>query len=89
MPPALTIEIPDALAEAWRKLPPERRLSVVDYASYLAAQEESGRLQEVDEAVEAEWGTLLADPQRTANFQRWAESSLGRNAAEPLDPSRL
>jgi hypothetical protein len=83
------IEVPEALAEAWRKLPPERRLSVVDYASYLASQESPGRLHEVDEAVEAEWDALLSEPQRTANFQRWAEESLARGNTQPFDPSRL
>lgn len=39
MPQMLTIEVPETLAEAWGKLPPARRSSLVDYASYLAAQE--------------------------------------------------
>ena len=88
MPSVLTIEVPDALADAWRKLPPERRSSVVDYASFLAAQEESDRLHEVDETVEAEWDELLNDPQRTANFARWAADP-ERGEAQAFDPSRL
>ena len=39
MPQMLTIEVPETFAEAWGKLPPARRSSLVDYASYLAAQE--------------------------------------------------
>ena len=88
MPSALTIEVPDALADAWRKLPPERRASLVDYASFLAAQEESGRLHEVDETAEAEWDELLNDPQRTSNFARWAADP-ARGEAQAFDPTRL
>jgi acyl-CoA reductase-like NAD-dependent aldehyde dehydrogenase len=88
MPPAFTIEVPDALAEAWRKLPPERRSSVVDYAGFLAAQEESCRFHEVDEIVEAEWSEMLDDPQRTANFARWAADA-ARGEAQPIDLSKL
>jgi hypothetical protein len=85
----LTIEVPEALAEAWRKLPPERRSSVVDYATFLASQTSSNSLHEVDESVEAKWDQLLSDSKRTANFQRWAEESLSRGTPEPLDPAKL
>ena len=89
MPQMLTIEVPDTLAEAWSKLPPARRSSLVDYAKYLAAQEPAPDLTEVDAEDEAAWSVLLEDPARTANFQRWAAASLAESPPEPLDPAKL
>ena len=89
MPQMLTIEVPDTLAEAWRKLPPSRRSALVDYASYLAAQECEHNPTVVDEEDEAGWDALFDDPSRTAKFEAWAAASLAKSAPEPLDSSKL
>jgi len=88
MPPALTIEVPDALAEAWRKLPPERRSSVVDYASFLAAQEEIRRtLRVIEKFIPLRLHGLIhfMEP---AGFARWAADA-ARGEAQPIDLSKL
>jgi len=89
MPLMITIEVPDKLAEAWNKLPPARRSSVVDYANYLAAQESESSLPAIVEEDEAAWDMLFGDQVRTANFQRWAATSLAQSGPEPLDPAKL
>ena len=89
MPQMLTIEVPDILAEAWSKFPPACRSFLVDYASYLAAQETAPGGTVVDEEDEAAWDVLLEDPARTANFQRWAAASLIQSPPEPLDSAKL
>lgn len=81
----LTIEVPDAFAEAWRKLPPEQQSSVIDYTSRLAAEEERRQEEEAD----AEWDRLFSDPVKMANFRRWADESRARSTPQPFGESRL
>jgi hypothetical protein len=84
MPPATPIEIPEALAEAWRKLPPERRASLLEYAAFLAAQE-----QRLDAEDEKAWDDCLSDPAKAARFQEWGKQALAGPGDEHLDLRRL
>ena len=89
MPQAPATEIPEVLAETWRKLPPARQSSLLDYACYLASLEDGASLHEVDEEDEAEWDRLFSDEVKMANFRRWAEKALAEPGGEPLDLNRL
>ncbi len=85
MSQTLTIEVPDAFAEAWRKLPPEQQFPVIDYTSRLAAEED----QRQEAAADAEWDHLFSDPVKMTNFRRWAEESRARSTPQPFDESWL
>jgi hypothetical protein len=82
----LTIEVPDALAEAWRKLPPAHRSSLVDYAGYLASQVEEQRLDDEDDAA---WEQRVADPVKAARFLEWGQQALAGPGDAPLDLKQL
>jgi hypothetical protein len=84
MPATPAIEVPEALAEAWRKLPPARQSSLLDYAAFLAAQEEH-----LDAEEEAAWDRRLSDPAKQARFKEWGQQALAGPGDEPLDFRRL
>lgn len=85
----LTIEVPDAFAEAWRSLRPASQDTLVQFARFLKAQEAETAFETVDEADEAAWDVLFQDEQKVAAFSRWADASLSRSPAMLLDPACL
>ncbi len=85
MPQTLTIEVPDAFVEAWRKLQPAQQSAVVDFTSRLAAEEEV-RLSEEDESG---WDQRFSDPEKSARFLEWGRQALAGPGDEPLDLKRL
>lgn len=89
MPHTLTIEVPDAFAEAWRSLRPASQDTLVQFARFLKAQEVEAAFCEVDKADEAGWDQVFQDEKKVAAFTRWADDSLARSQPQPLDPSRL
>ena len=84
-----TMSLPDAVAELCRSLQPAHQSSLLDYAEFLKAQEAQAGLNIVDEEDEAEWDAQLADPEKVANFARWADESLARDRPRPIDPAHL
>jgi len=89
MPHTLTIEVPDAFADAWRCLRPASQEALVRFAQFLKSRDAADESAPVDEGDEAEWDKLFADPVKMANFSRWADNALAEGASEPLDFSRL
>ena len=85
----LTIEVPDAFADAWRCLRPASQDTLVQFAQFLKSRDVQEGLDPVDEAEEAEWDKLFTDPVKMANFNRWADKALADGPSEPLDFSRL
>lgn len=80
------IEVPEAFANAWHKLPSSQKSSLIDFASYLAAQLEEEKLDSEDEAA---WDRRFADPAASARFLEWGQRALAGPGDEPLDLKRL
>ena len=89
MSQTLNIEVPDAITEAWRILTPNRQQTLVQFAQFLKTQELAESLEPVDEAEEAEWDKLFADPEKMANLDRMVDKALAEDSSQPLDPSQL
>ena len=89
MPHTLTIEVPDAFAEAWRSLRPASQDTLVQFAQFLKTREAQDGLEPVAEAEETEWDKVFADPAKLANFHCCADRALAEGPSEPLDLSRL
>ena len=83
----LTIEVPDAFAEAWRSLRPASQETLVQFARFLKVQEAEAAFETVDDEDEEAWDRLFQDEQKVADFTRWADAS--RSRPQPLDPARL
>lgn len=92
MPPVAAAEIPapavvepeSPLVETVRELPEEGQRAVLSDALFLRHQE-----AERIAADNAEWDRLLNDPEKMANFAKWAQASAAQHPDEPFDYSRL
>lgn len=89
MPNTLTSPTAEAVATLCHSLAPAHQSSLLAFAQFLKSQEAQTALDSVDEDDEAGWDTQLGDAAKTANFARWAEQSLARRQARPLDPAKL
>lgn len=89
MADTLTPSTPEAVAELCSRLAPARQSSLLAFAQFLKAQEAQAEFEVVDEDDEAAWARDFNDPARVANLARWADESLAREKAKPIDSARL
>ena len=85
MPQTLSIEVPETFAEAWHRLPPEQRSSVMEYTGRLAELEQ--RREEAED--ESAWEQRFADPAARERFLAWGKQALEGPGDERLDPLKL
>jgi hypothetical protein len=89
MPHTLTIEVPDAFADAWCNLRPASRQTLVQFAQFLKSRDTAEPLQSADEEDEAEWDKRFADPVKMARFRQWGDQALAGPGDAPMDFTRL